>query len=326
LPFPQREKGSGFIWREFHMTCQYHTERGIANPAAAGASLSNIILTSLTAASRSTNNNFENYLKTQKKRNVRQIICYAQRYAAVLETGDATALVNLSSGAVRRHAMEALTALSKYAGCYDRWQQIYKRYSLKWTDGNESLQAMQRFFNDELNFDSMLRKVKEMIAKTPVQIGQIIKFACLTGLRPTEAIESVRLLNRHPVANYYNPQRQALEHFRFPEIFLRQTKKAYISFVSPEILQTASTIGDAIPSYNAIRRACYNNGRGKCDMRFCRKIFASWLHSCGIQSEIIDFLQGRVSKSVFTRHYLTPNADYRDKVLQALHKLRLELE
>jgi hypothetical protein len=44
------------------------------------------------------------------------------RYHKVLETGDASALVNLSSGALRRHAMEALTA---YAKCYAIMYKMY---------------------------------------------------------------------------------------------------------------------------------------------------------------------------------------------------------
>jgi intergrase/recombinase len=167
-----------------------------------------------------------------------------------------------------------------------------------------------------------------MIAKTPSQIANIIKFACLTGLRPTEAIESVRLLNSvdDDRRNYYNPERQALEHFRFPEIFLRQTKKAYISFVSPEILEIIRDIGRC-PSYNAIRRAIYKKGGIKCDMAYCRKIFASYLRqSAGIESEIVDLLQGRVPRTVFARHYFTPSLDYRAKVLCALDKLRRDID
>jgi hypothetical protein len=59
----------------------------------------------------------------------------------------------------------------------------------------------------------------------------------LIGLRPAELVESVRLINDVNLSKYYNPERQTLEHFRFPEIFLRRTKKAYISFVTPEILE-----------------------------------------------------------------------------------------
>jgi len=53
---------------------------------------------------------------------------------------------------------------------------------------------------------------------------------------------------------------------------------------------------------------------------------ASWLHQCGLSSEIVDFLQGRVSTSVFSRHYLTPQNDLKDKVLDAVTKLQKEIE
>ncbi len=61
-------------------------------------------------------------------------------------------------------------------------------------------------------------------------MGQVIKFATLTGLRPSEAVESVRLLNNSVDLvvdqRYYNEERQCLEHFRYPTIFLRRTKTA----------------------------------------------------------------------------------------------------
>lgn len=68
-------------------------------------------------------------------------------------------------------------------------------------------------------------------------MSQIIKFDCLVGLRPAEIVESVRLINKGEFyPTYYNEEHQALEHFRFPKIFLRQTKKAFISFVTPEMI------------------------------------------------------------------------------------------
>jgi hypothetical protein len=39
-------------------------------------------------------------------------------------------------------------------------------------------------------------------------------------------------------------------------------------------------------------------------MAYCRKIYASWLRQSGIESEIVDLLQGSVTKTVFARHYL----------------------
>ena len=49
----------------------------------------------------------------------------------------------------------------------------------------------------------------------------VVKYATLTGLRPTEACESVRLLNPNQNSDqgYYNPETQTLEHFRFPRYF-----------------------------------------------------------------------------------------------------------
>jgi intergrase/recombinase len=62
-------------------------------------------------------------------------------------------------------------------------------------------------------------------------------------------------------------------------------------------------------------------------LKYCRKIFASWLRqSGGIEAEIVDLLQGRVPKSVFTRHYFTPDASYQSRVLSALNGLKTKIE
>ena len=151
-------------------------------------------------------------------------------------------------------------------------------------------------------------------------MGRIIKFALLTGLRPAEVVESVRLINASPELgmHYYNTEQRTLEHFRYPEIFIRNTKKAYISFVTPEIVKSVNNHLLHIPSHNAISRACNRRGL-PCNMHLCRKVFASWLHKYGISAEIVDFLQGRVSTSVFSRHYLTPDSSLKYRVLAALH-------
>jgi hypothetical protein len=129
----------------------------------------------------------------------------------VLDTSDATALLGLSPRS-RQHALMALAPLSKYRGRYDKFQQIRQRYSLIWSNGNNSLQAMQRFFDPGLSLGVMLNKIKEMIRVLPAHRAAAVRHACLTGLRPAEAVESVRLLlaSGIPDGNYYNPERQAL--------------------------------------------------------------------------------------------------------------------
>jgi intergrase/recombinase len=170
----------------------------------------------------------------------------------------------------------------------------------------------------------MIQKVREMINVLPPVMGEIVKFGVLVGLHPSEVVESVRLL-QNSGASYYNPERQVLEHFRFPDIFLRRTKKAYISFITLDNLQPIVNLGCKTPGYNSIRLACQRRGI-KCDMRYCRKLFASWLRlHGGVQPEVVDMLQGRVSPSVLTRHYLVPTEGLKDQVLNAVNSLCRQL-
>jgi intergrase/recombinase len=57
-------------------------------------------------------------------------------------------------------------------------------------------------------------------------------------------------------------------------------------------------------------------------MKYCRKIYASYLRQARIESEIVDLLQGRMPRTVFARHYFRPNAEYKDRVLDAVNKLQ----
>jgi hypothetical protein len=72
-------------------------------------------------------------------------------------------------------------------------------------------------------------------------MGELVKFGVLVGLRPTEVVESVRLLN-NPSSSissppYYSSHSQALGDFRFPRMFLKQAQKAfYTSFITEEQL------------------------------------------------------------------------------------------
>jgi len=61
-------------------------------------------------------------------------------------------------------------------------------------------------------------------------------------------------------------------------------------------------------------------------LKYCRKIYASFLRQQGVQPEIIDMLQGRIGKNIFLRHYMTPSSSYKTEVLQALGKLQQQLD
>jgi hypothetical protein len=246
-------------------------------------------------------------------------VLYAKRFWYVLDTGDTAPLSTLPAHRSKEVTLVALANYSKFVGKYDKFQELKKRHGLKWNTSN-STQFFERFFNEGFTLDIMLQRIRNMIANTPTPIPEIIKFACLVGLRASECVEAVRLLNSCELSSqYYNPSRQALEHFRFPQ-FLRQTKKAYISFITKEQLLGIDTMGPKTPSLNSITLACRRKGI-KMEMYLCRKIFASWLRKEGIQPEVVDLLQGRVSQSVLIRHYLVPSNTIKDQVLQAIQKL-----
>jgi hypothetical protein len=136
-------------------------------------------------SSRSNNDqSFESYLKSQNKRNIRQILSYAQRYHSILETGDASPLINLQSAAMRRHAMESLTSLSKYLGCYDTWQEIRKRYQLHWTSGDESIRSLERFFNPDLTLDNIFARIDQMISRSPSKLPISLNLHVLPDFGP----------------------------------------------------------------------------------------------------------------------------------------------
>jgi hypothetical protein len=46
---------------------------------------------------------------------------------------------------------------------------------------------------------------------------------------------------------YYNEERQCLEHSRFPSVFFRTTKTAYVSIADEQLLRIAQKIGKKYP-------------------------------------------------------------------------------
>jgi len=249
---------------------------------------------------------------------------YARQYHNVLITGGAQVLVQLPPDK-RIHIQKALSNLAKFTGQYDTWLQLRQRYSLKWSSGTEKLDAFERFFDSTKTLDTMLQWLREVTQALPKPYSDFFVFCTLTGLRASECVNCIRLIkNPETFKIYYDPERQALCHFKFPDMFIRRTKAAYISLLDKQLLQIAQDI-DKTPTYDALKMVTRRRNLSM-NLKYCRKIYASWLRQkAGIESEIVDLLQGRVPKSVFVRHYLTPSLDYKDKVLQALNELKQKI-
>jgi intergrase/recombinase len=269
-------------------------------------------------------NNFRSWLVSQDKTKatVKNTVNYAKKYGYILDTGDASPLLTLSNRN-KHHAMSALANYAKYTGRYDQFLQLRQRYNLKWSKGS-SLQYFERFFhNKELSFEAMLSKVKQMMQILPPFMAQIVKFGVIVGLRPTEIVQSVELINdAKAFPEYYDAENMMLYHFKFKQ-FVRTTKIAYVSFVTPEMIDMVKGPTSMQPlTYSQIRNACCSKGI-TCDMRFCRKIFATWLYRSGISEATINMLQGRCPPSILHQHYLaSADNSLRRDVLAAVEKLR----
>ena len=121
--------------------------------------------------------------------------------------------------------MKALSSLSKFVGCYERWRNIVTNYQLKWSNDN-TLDIFKNIVIDhDKGYDSMLEWLKNVVHLSNIkqEYRNILLFMTLTGLRPTEALESLKMI-KDGTQNYVNNNTMLLEHFRFPEYFIRKTK------------------------------------------------------------------------------------------------------
>jgi intergrase/recombinase len=221
--------------------------------------------------------------------------------------------------------MKALSNLARFTGRTEQWHQMLQQYQLSWSTGTEKLDAFTRFFDDSKDLDTMIRWLREAIRLLPADYANFFLFCTLTGLRASECIEAVRLLNgsSEPTRTYFNPEQHILQHYKFPELFIRRTKAVYISVVNDQIIGIAKKIGKT-PGQSAMKMHVWQGGLSM-RLKYCRKIYASWLHKSGISESLIDMLQGRIGKNIFLRHYLTPSSDYKQQVLNALGKLQGQL-
>jgi intergrase/recombinase len=186
------------------------------------------------------------------------------------------------------------------------------------------LMLLQGFFDSSKDLDTMIVWLRQATQILPKHHSDFLLFCTLTGLRASECIEAVSLLRKPEPTYYYNQEQNVLQHYRFPDIFIRRTKAVYISIVDDEIIKIAKNIKKT-PTLNALKMITMHRSLNM-RLKYCRKIYASWLHKSGESSDLIDMLQGRIGKNIFVKHYLTPDSSFKNRILAALHTLMKEIE
>jgi len=170
-----------------------------------------------------------------------------------------------------------------------------------------------------------VRQVKE----ARPNLADFMDFVAITGLRLNEAIKSWNLMrklaNQGRLNEYYNEEREALEHFRFKELFIRRTKKAFVSFVPKNFIERVVDSERLGSSNNCIRKRLKSVGL---KMRFhdVRKAHATILTKYLRQPEI-DFVQGRVSSSIFMQNYFNSAliSDLKERMFKAIKEIQAKI-
>jgi intergrase/recombinase len=110
-----------------------------------------------------------------------------------------------------------------------------------------------------------------------------------------------------------------LEHYKFKETFIRGNKKVFISFLPREVIENVARQEGFTQSQ--IDNAFEDVGL---KMRFSdvREYFATYMTKHLNPAEI-DFLQGRVSGSVFMRNYFNPAliGDLKERVFKGIQEI-----
>jgi len=270
-------------------------------------------------------NAFEEYLlKNHNARVARDYVSYAQKWEDCLRNGDLSKVLVLSPGR-RRMVMASLAALAKFLGAYEDWQQLTKRYSLKWAGRSSTDIILERFqkVKDPNEIFDWIKQVKE---ERP-ELTDFMDLMAITGMRMVEAFNCynmiIQLSKEGRIAEYYKDQ--TLEHYKFKDVFIRGNKKIFISFVPGQLIDRIAG-NSALVSWMSVQKLVTKRGLPS---RFSdvREAHATFLTKFLKDAEI-DFLHGRVSTNVFMRNYFNPAliVDLSTRVFQAIQEIQEKIK
>ena len=196
-------------------------------------------------------------------------------------------------------------------------------YDLEWGGKSSEELVIDRLtkVQDPNEIFEWIKQVKQ----ARIELSDFMDFMAISGLRFVEAVESynliIKLASERKLDEYYNEEKGTLEHFRFKQIFLRKSKKAFISFVPIELIEKIALNSPLPDSRHAIQMRVKKKGL---KLRFSdiREAHASFMTKYLKQAEI-DFIQGRVSTSIFMAHYFNPAliSDLKDRVFKGINEI-----
>ena len=224
----------------------------------------------------------------------------------------------------KNNVLKALIALSKYHGFYREFRERIKDYGIKWSQSS-SIESFLRILRN--NNKDILEWYHKAASVLNEDCQCYLELLVKSGMRVSEAIESFNLIRKlkqqRKLSQYYNEELKTLEHFRFQNKFLRNTKNVFITMIPKNfILEVAKR--DRV-SYSQIRMKLRRK-EILLRMNQLRDFYGTFMVRHGLIKEEVDLLQGRVGESIFVRHYWSPAIkELQNRVFKALDKMEKKL-
>ena len=262
---------------------------------------------------------FREFAKARySKHSVPSIVSYARRHAYIL--GDIHQLEEVPESH-RSHVVKALLILARYLGLRDQFKAALKAVGFKWKRGDVIAAFMRIYGNRNSDLNEWVTEINKVLRPNE---RLLIKYARLSGLRKSEAIDSfnliIKLSQQNKLSDYINPDNGIIEHFRFKQ-FLRGTKNAFISIV-PDSLIAEIAQSSPVTSPQIIKKL--QRAGIKTRINELRDYYGTWLVRHGVIKEEQDLICGRISQSIFVRCYFSPAInDLKARVLSAIQTMEI---
>ena len=261
-------------------------------------------------------------LRDHRKTVARDIVNYAKKYAHYLLSRDLREVAEVRK-TKRTHVLKALSNLAKFLGIHDEYRRLIRNYGISWKGRSTDELIIDRLTKVK-DPNEMFMWIKEVKEKIP-DLSDFLDLMAISGLRLVEAISSynliIKLAKEGKLNQYYNEEKEALEHFRFKEIFLRKSKKAFVSFVPKDLVERIA-LNHPIPSRFALQKRLERQGM---QGRFSdiREFHGTFMTKYLKESEI-NFIHGRVTTSVFMRNYFNPMwiSDLKERVFKGISEIQ----
>jgi len=256
---------------------------------------------------------FKKYVDAYAK----MILRYVRTYINYIDNPSMLETFNCSK---KNNVLKSLIAYSKYHGFYEEFRKRIKAYGVKWSRSS-SIDAFFRIMSNSNNdVLKWYNKVIKILDNNTLSL--YLKFALMSGIRKSEAINSFNVMvdlgNKGRINDYYNEEIEILEHFKYPKLFFRNTKNVFISMIPKDLIMEIVKCKPI--TYHVIGKRLHRRG---VRINELRDFYATFIVRHGLIREEVDLLQGRISKSIFVRHYWSPAIkELRHRVFKALQELK----